>query len=145
MKIRLLLFLMMLGLTQVAFAGNGDLFSYDKQALEQEFAGLQQLEDYLTANPEMTLGQIQQNPAVLPVSLNLSAMQSAGPLGAMFTIDDMDWGSFAWGYCCAPVGFFVVAINDKKSSDQKLSYWIGLATATFLGTIGTITRNIVVQ
>ena len=35
----------------------------------------------------------------------------------------MDWASFAWGFCCWPVGFFVVVTNKDKDSNQKKSFW----------------------
>ena len=55
----------------------------------------------------------------------------------MFTIDDMDWGSFAWGFCCCPIGFFVVAINDDKTQEQKTSYWIGVIAGVVLDVISS--------
>ena len=50
-------------------------------------------------------------------------------------IDDMDWASFAWGFCCWPVGFFVVVTNKDKDSNQKKSFWIGLGTSFVLSLI----------
>ena len=51
----------------------------------------------------------------------------------------VDWNSFAWGFCCCPVGFFTVAVNNNSDSDMKTSYWIGAASCVSLfAIIGTV-------
>ena len=47
----------------------------------------------------------------------------------------MDWASFAWGFLCCPIGFFVIITNKDKDSSQKKSFWIGTITGVILGAI----------
>jgi hypothetical protein len=123
---------------QAGFANGSDLFSYDRSALESDFTEIQQLEDYVIANGNLSLAEVQNNSVDVLTGINFEILETASPVGAMFSIEDLDWGSFAWGFCCWPVGFFVVAINDNKSSDQKLSYWIGLGVSVVLGAVGQV-------
>lgn len=124
---------------QSAFASAADLFSYDNDALQTEFAEIQQLEDYVVANGDLSLTEVQATSAEVLEGINFNILETASPVGAMFSIEDMDWGSFAWGFCCWPVGFFVVAINNNKTSDQKLSFWIGLGVSVVLSVISNFT------
>lgn len=48
-----------------------------------------------------------------------------------------DLEGFAWGFCCCPIGFFVVAVNDNKDEDQKKSYWIGVLSSFVLSAISS--------
>lgn len=116
------------------FAGSS-LFSYDSEKVDQTFASLDKVELYINQHPTVQLNDLlAENNSILK-GMDVNAMAMAGPLAAAWSIDDMDWGSFAWGFCCWPVGFFVVAINDAKTNDQKLSYWIGLGVSVVLNTV----------
>jgi hypothetical protein len=114
----------------VAFANVGE-FELNEEKLMAEFADLDAI-DALVEEGNFTLAQLSDENPVMAASL------SDNPLMQNFSIDDMDWGSFAWGFCCWPIGFFVVAINKKKDSDQKLSFWIGMGVSVVLGAIGSI-------
>ena len=50
----------------------------------------------------------------------------------------MDWGSFAWGLLCCPVGFFVVVTNKDKEQAQKTSFWVGWLTAVIINTVSYV-------
>jgi hypothetical protein len=115
-------------LVNFSFASKSDLFAYDKAGLQTELSDVQQLETYVLSNPGTTISQIQENPEFSPVAKSLSA----NPLSPQFSLDNMDWGAFAWGFCCWPVGFFVVILNKSKDNDSKISYLIGVATAFVL-------------
>lgn len=107
-------------------------FEINESKLAQEFAELDAI-DMMVETSSFTFEQlVKEEPTIL-------ASLSANPLAPNFSFDDMDWGAFAWGFCCWPIGFFVVAINSSKDSDQKASYWIGTATSFVLGTIGALT------
>jgi hypothetical protein len=114
----------------VVFANVGE-FELNEEKLMAEFADLDAI-DALVEEGNFTLAQLSDENPVMAASL------SDSPLMQNFSIDDMDWGSFAWGFCCWPIGFFVVAINKNKDGDQKLSFWIGLAVNVVLGGIGAI-------
>jgi hypothetical protein len=128
------LFLALVAFSFSAYSSNADLFEYDRQALSTEFAELNELEAYVLYHQDVNLDDLQSNPLIGAMDFN--SMKTASPMGAMFTIDDMDWGSFLWGFLCCPVGFFVVAMSGDKSSDQKISFWIGVAVSAVLGSIG---------
>ena len=121
---KLFTFIMALFLTASAVqANNADLFQLDEQTLKVEMAELDQLEEYVTEN-NLQWEDLQDIDKV-----NFDS--SVSLMAADFSVDDMEWGSFAWGFCC-PVGFFVVALNDDKTQDEKLSFWIGTITATLI-------------
>lgn len=126
-KILLLLCLALVGLTSQAAVSAND-FQYDETAVIAEFQEVTELENTLLAN-DFSLNTAPESPALAGY---LNAMATPAP----FSIDDMDWTAFAWGFCCWPVGFFVVAINSSKTSDQKLSFWIGTGVSIILSAIG---------
>lgn len=131
MKKIVLLNVALLFIAATAFGENSkaQLFSYDKKEVRSEFAQLNQLEQYVNVHEGATLSEIQ---------TFYDAPKFAGPnrkssvMSPMFDFDDMDWGSFAWGLCCCPVGVFTVALNDSKSSDEKTSYWIGVISSAVI-------------
>lgn len=128
------LLLALFAFTFNGFAGNADLFQVDRQSLTAEFADINELETYVLSNQGVSLEEMQSNP--LLVSMDLNILRTASPMGAMFSIDDMDWGAFAWGLLCCPIGFFVVGISGSASQDEKTSYWIGVIVSAVLGAIG---------
>lgn len=121
-----------------AFASNSTLFSYDKQQLQDQFEVVDQLEAFVAESNGMTYEEVTVANVTLAQMLQTDNVSANAPMNPMFSVDDMDWGSFAWGFCCWPVGFFVVAINSNKTSDQKLSYWIGLGVSVILSTISNV-------
>lgn len=133
-KITLLLVMALVSLSTSTFAGQADLFTYNQDELNQEFAQLNDLEGYVLANEGITISDVENNPVF--GAMDFSGMKHAGPMAAMFSIEDMDWIAFAWGFLCCPVGFFVVAISDDASKDEKMSYWIGVIISAIVGGIG---------
>ena len=125
-KILLSLCLALVGLTSQAAVSAND-FQYDENLVTSEFQEVTALENSLLTN-NFSLNEVPESPALAGY---LSAMATPAP----FSIDDMDWGAFAWGFCCFPVGFFVVAVNKNKTSDEKLSFWIGVGVSTVLSAI----------
>lgn len=145
--LNLLLCLSLLTATS-ALAGKGELFNIDETAVQQELAELDQLESYVESGQDLTWTELQTNHQDFLASNELTSMTMNAPLGTAFTLEDMDWGAFAWGFCCCPIGFFVVAINSNKDTNQKLSFWIGWGVGVVLSTItsaiqgfGTATLN----
>jgi hypothetical protein len=112
-----------------AYALSASDFDKQDEFKTTEFEMLASMEEAVEASSsEVTYAQlVQERPEF--ASMNLAASSSA------FSLDSMDWKSFAWGFCCCPVGFFVVVLNDDKDSDQKLSYWIGVAVNVVLSAI----------
>lgn len=133
-KITLLLVMTFVSLSTLTFASQADLFSYNQDELNQEFAQLNDLEGYVLANQGVTIADVENNPVF--GTMDLSGMKHSGPMAAMFSIDDMDWGAFAWGFFCCSIGFFVVAISDDASKDEKMSFWIGVIVKAVLYSVG---------
>lgn len=128
-KIILSLSLMLMASWSMATTTASD-FILDEQTFQSEMAALDQLEQELSA-PTFTTAS--SNSSVLFAQHGLQ--QSA------FGFDDMEWGPFAWGFCCWPVGFFVVAINSNKSKNEKLSFWIGMGVSAVLSAIGSLSTG----
>ncbi|RUA32164.1 MAG: hypothetical protein DSY77_12140 [Bacteroidetes bacterium] len=122
-------------LASSSYATNADLFELNEEKINAEFAELNELETYVSMNENITLHSIYEKNAGLVDGMNLSY----GPEGMMarngFTLDDMEWGSFAWGFCCWPIGIFTVLLNNDKGSNHKISYFIGLGTSVVLGAL----------
>ncbi len=135
MKNFVLVIVLLLGVQLFAKANSAELFQYDRAELAQEFAELEALESYLLENEGVDYEALKvQNHPVL-ANVHLANANQQGPLGALFSIDDMDWSAFAWGFCCCPIGFFLVAINNESGQDSKTSYWIGVVVSAVLGGI----------
>lgn len=126
-KLLTLAFACCLGLNAFATVSADD-FSYDAVAFETEMTGLNQLEQDVNLNG-FSLTEVKTSDKWSNELAGLG-LQQAG-----WSIEDMDWGSFAWGFCCFPIGFFVVAINGNKSNDQKLSFWIGAGVSVVFSAI----------
>lgn len=131
MKKVLLAFCMTLLVWQAGATVSGNDFSFDEAAFAIEMEELTALEQEVQMN-NFTLTDLRAQDALNTKFAGLDLGQSA------FGIDDMDWGSFAWGFCCWPIGFFVVAISSNKTNDQKLSFWIGMITSVVVGGISSI-------
>ena len=127
-----------MSLSGLSVAGNSSLFSYDKNEITTEFSQIQQLESVILINRDITISDLELMEISWLDDINLEAMKTTSPVSAMFTIDDMDWGAFAWGWCCCPIGFFVVAIDDTASQDSKTSYWVGVIVSAALSAISSI-------
>jgi hypothetical protein len=112
-----------------ASAKYSELFNYEEEAVNQSMAEMVELENYIKSNADVTYSTLHAENSTLISNL------SASPLSPNFSFDDIHWGSFAWGFCCWPIGFFVVVTNKNKDSDQKMSFWIGLGTSVVLSAI----------
>ncbi|MFY0685927.1 MAG: hypothetical protein JXQ90_02115 [Cyclobacteriaceae bacterium] len=122
--------------TSWAFGIPNNEHSLDEDAFEKAFEELDDLEAYVMANEITDVSDIESwkfDVESLNTSNSIASVQA-------FSMDNMDWASFAWGFFCCPIGFFVVAINKDKSSDQKTSFWIGAVVSSVLGTISGATQ-----
>ena len=108
-------------------------FSYDKNQLSSQFSNLEQVSIFVEQN-NVTYSELSKNP-LFEGNLDLTNHISVKP---NFSFDDIDWISFAWGFLCCPVGFFIVVIDDDKSKEEKTSFWIGVIANVVLSTISTI-------
>ena len=123
------LFLIAIGFT--VKANDPDLFKLDYDAVQKEFAGLEQVTDILSENPFMTYSMLMETNALLSESLNLTPL-SALPMspGEPF----LGIPSFLWGCSFGIVGVLIVYIgSDKNEAEAKKALWgcvVGTAVST---------------
>jgi len=120
-----------------ASASNADLFSYDLSEINTELSDLEIVENVIAQNQNSTIEEVNRkiiNNNFLNSSFDTNYKSSLMSRNA-FTIDDMDWGAFAWGLLCCPVGFFVVVTNKDKEKAQKASFFVGWLTAIIVEVI----------
>ena len=122
-KLILSLSLLLMSLGTMASTSASD-FLLDEQSFQEEMSTLNQIEEELL-NPNLNSS----------ASGNTALFARHGLQQSAFGMDEMEWGPFAWGFCCWPVGFFVVAINSNKSKNEKLSFWIGTGVSIVLSAI----------
>ena len=136
-KTTLILSLCLLVLT-VAIKANDD-FSYDLNNINTELAELNQVEKIILENENQSIivlnQQISENLSYGTKFIEYNKIHS--PMQQQFSMEEMDWGSFAWGFCCCPIGFFTVAISKEKDSAQKASFWIGVGVSTVFSLISS--------
>jgi len=113
------------------YANHNDLFELNEEKINAEFEALNELEAFVDMNETATLSTVQ---AINP-ELTTSLAYAPGSTMAHndFTIDDFQLGSFAWGFCCWPIGIFTVILNDSKGNDHAISYLIGIGALLVLG------------
>jgi hypothetical protein len=114
-----------------ANASKSDLFTYDQNAVNTELSQLTTLENYVYNNEGVTYSQVLESNSAMAIT-NMNGLSSA------FSLGDMDWGAWAWGFCCWPIGLFTVILNKDKDSNSKISYLIGFGCAVVLGIISNI-------
>ena len=106
-------------------------YQYDKNFFSDDFAKLDSVESkYFTEKEAGQLESFKEKFAEQSPIVSASRFSSASTEEFYF-----DFEGFAWGFCCCPIGFFVIAINDNKDQDQKVSYWIGVISNTVLSAL----------
>lgn len=126
--------------TGTTYALELNSFNVEDEFATAEFAGLDELDATVKAADLETL-TYQEIVAKSELNNTFSLKEGiSSSAAAGFAFEDMDWAAFAWGFCCCPVGLFVVALNKDKEQEQKMSYWIGVGTNVVLSTISSIVR-----
>ncbi|NOZ47683.1 MAG: hypothetical protein GXO79_13015 [Chlorobi bacterium] len=115
-------------------AGNAGLFYLNAQQIEKEFKQLTELENYLVFHHASLNALIQTHNPILNKT-GLENSNQTVPLRMMFEYKDVDWGSFAWGFCCWPVGCLIVPFNKNKDDNEKLSFFYGMLSFYTISTI----------
>lgn len=105
-------------------------FSYDKIELSENFSEIDLISNYIDQN-EITFNELSKN-HLFEGNIELTNQISVKP---NLKFEDVDWGAFAWGFCCFPVGIFTVLINDKKDQKSKDSLWAGLGASSILSSL----------
>ena len=101
-------------------ASNADLFSYDLSKITSELSDLEVVENIIDQNQNSTVEEI--NTQIIKNNFLSSSFEtnynSSLALRAGL-IDEMDWASFAWGFCCWPVGFLLLSQIKIKTVARK--------------------------
>lgn len=113
-----------------SFAGNGDLFTFDKEKVESEMADLTALENLVNQNQDLTYNDLMEanNPLVMNLNYESSLMltgMSAGPVIP----------SFWWGCLFGPVGILVVYLVEDDR-DQTMSAFWGCVVGSLVSGVG---------
>jgi len=119
---KLLLCLFAIGLiaSSQVFAGDGELFCYNKNAVNTEFAELNAIEDFVLQNNGITLSEMKASNSDFTNSLPTFSFISTsviygGPIGIP---------SFVWGCILGPVGILAVyLLADDPSSEARKALW----------------------
>jgi hypothetical protein len=119
-----------------SYAKLSSYFEIDEYAIESEFKELNDLDKSLSNE----LKGMSYSDLVEKKVSNAVIGLSSHPMSPNFSINEMDWGAFAWGFCCWPIGFFVVVTNKNKEPNSKLSYWIGLGTSLVFSGVSAVIR-----
>lgn len=111
------------------FAGNGDLFTFDKSVVQEEMAELNALEVMLQQDAELTFEDLLEvnHPLLANVSHDASLM---GPNMINGPIIPAFW----WGCIFGPVGVLVVYIVEDDRAQTKSAFWGCLISTLVWGT-----------
>ncbi|MFC2097970.1 hypothetical protein ACFLSI_06520, partial [Bacteroidota bacterium] len=101
------------------FAGNSELFSYNKKAIETEFAELNSIEEYVLLNDGITLSVMHSGNIDIANNLtSFSLSNSTGFVGPLMI------PSFIWGCVLGPIGVLAVyVLADDPKSETKKALW----------------------
>jgi hypothetical protein len=114
--------------SSLSYAGNGDLFTYDKEKVKMEMADLVALESMVSQDQTVTYQDLLEvnNPLVtgLDYGSNMMLGMSSGPIIPAF------W----WGCLFGPVGILVVYLVEDDSSQTKSAFWGCLVNVLISGT-----------
>jgi hypothetical protein len=110
-----------------AFANDADLFKFDYNAVQAEFAELNQLAELVAANTNLTYSDLQYSNANLVTSMNL--VPETGIPGGASGEPLLGIPSFLWGCGLGVVGLVVVYIGTEQDMvETKKALW-GCITA----------------
>lgn len=116
-----------------AFANSSDeVFTLDRQALNNEFKGLEKVESYVQQHDGVSLEQVQQaNPSVLEnVNIEKDSVAGINHINKEMPIV----GGFWWGCLLSVLGLALVYfITDNDSQQVKAALWGCLLSALLTG------------
>lgn len=117
-KITLLFVLFGLLFSAQSFAGNGDLFSYDKERVSSEMAELDALEALVLQDQDLSYNDLLQanNPLVLDLNYESSLMMAGMSSGPIIP-------SFWWGCLFGPLGVLVVYLVEEDRDETMSAFW----------------------
>lgn len=122
-----------LAISSTLFAGNEELFSYNKEAITSEFAELTALENYVLNNPSSTLSVLVADQNNLVTGLDL---YSSNSMGLSFGEPPLGIPSFLWGCAFGVVGVAIVYfITEEDKAETKKSFYGCITTTVVSGVL----------
>ena len=122
---KLFYFLLIFAIPQLSFADSSP-FSYDKNELNTEFSQLNKVSSYIDYT-NVSFDELS-NSHIFDGKIELTKAIALHP---DLKFRDVDWGAFALGFCCFPVGIFTILRNDNKRQESKNSFCIGFLGGAF--------------
>jgi len=123
MKILILLIFLATSLSAHTFAAEDDLFSYNSAVINSNLESLQQLEDYIYANPGTQLIDLMNDQSPLIAGLNLSNSSCGGIEASLEGDPMMGIPPYYWGCCLGIPGWiYVLAVSDDTYARNR-AFW----------------------
>ncbi len=103
----------------LGFAADADLFEVNEQEISTQFAQLDDLENYVNENEDVTFSSMD---ASNPLLANVSVGNSA--LGVVSSLADAPLGipSFLWGFCFNVAGVAIVYFVANDSEETRMAF-----------------------
>jgi hypothetical protein len=122
-----------LAISSTLFAGNEELFSYNKEAIASEFAEITTLENYVLNNPSSTLSALIADQNNLVTGLDL---YSSNSMGFSFNEPPLGIPSFLWGCAFGIVGVAIVYfMTEEDRAETKKSFYGCITSSLSSGVI----------
>lgn len=118
---KLLMAALVVFLSGSLMAGNGDLFSYDKEEVQQELSTMNDLEQYVGQHQGVTLSDLQAENNELTMGMENSPNSVLGGLG--YGDPPLGVPSFVWGCVLSWVGILVVYLVTEDNDETKKALW----------------------
>jgi hypothetical protein len=127
-KFTVLFVLMGLLFSFQSIAGNGDLFTYDKEKVNTEMAQLNMLEDVLIQDANLTYTDLLEvdNSLVANLDYSSNAMMAGMSAGPVIP-------SFWWGCLFGPIGVLVVYLVEEDRDETRSAIWGCVISAVLSG------------
>jgi hypothetical protein len=119
-------------LSLFAKASNADLFTYNADQVNQELIQLQNLEDYVAANPGITLTNLQSENNSLVANLNMGTNTMGG--FSLFGEPPLGIPSFLWGcvFWVAGVAIVYFITDEDKEETKKALFGCVVSSAGYV-------------
>jgi len=113
------------------FAGNGDLFTYDKEKVATEMTELNALESMLLQDQSLDYEQLLLANSPLIQNLDLGVNHMSPGMGAGPIVP-----SFWWGCITGPLGVLIVYLYEDDRTETRSAIWGCIIWAILTGGAG---------
>lgn len=124
---RILTTLTLIAFAFCASASDADLFTYDQEALDQEFTELSTLESFVSSNADVSLSDLLAEDNEVLAGLDISAETASGLAMGMLE-PPLGIPSFLWGCILGPIGIVLVYVISEDEDETKKALYGCLAS-----------------